>query len=375
MLLGSLLHCGLPQDFLLNELAKLQLPGLDLTIRTKSVNAISALHIKVDSSRRQELRTLPDISAILEKSNLSTQITEKALAVFRALAVAEAKIHNVDVDSVHFHEVGAIDTIVDIVGIIIGLDFFGVKRLFCSPLPMSRGFVQCAHGMLPLPAPAVCELLKNIPTYGTEQQQEMVTPTGAAIISVLADAFGQFPPMTISTVGYGAGTHELTGNHPNLLRLFIGETQEVAESQQVEVIETNMDDWSPEGFPYLSELLFAAGALDVSINSIHMKTGRPGFCLQVIATPVTAQELKEIILTETSAIGLRYRHENRLTLPRRMVEVPTPWGNVTAKHIDTPAGPVVRPEYEECRKISIAHKISLQSVYDAIRHNQPTTDE
>ncbi|MGB3226079.1 MAG: LarC family nickel insertion protein, partial [Desulforhopalus sp.] len=259
MLLGAFLHAGLDRQLLLEELAKLNLDGLECLIEEKSDNAISGIKVTISSERRQELRTLPAILQILKKSGLDLTIVDRASDVFRALARAEAKIHAIPVDRVHFHEVGALDTIVDVVGTIIGLHHLGISRLYCSFLPLSHGFVKCAHGLLPLPAPAVCELLQGIPTYGVDLQQELITPTGAALIATLVDDFGPLPPMAIMATGYGAGTHTLTNGQPNLLRIIIGRDISLTEEQSVEVIETNLDDWSPEGFPYLCELLFDNG--------------------------------------------------------------------------------------------------------------------
>jgi pyridinium-3,5-bisthiocarboxylic acid mononucleotide nickel chelatase len=372
MLLGALLHAGLDRQLLSCELDKLHLDDLQFSVEEKCVNAISGIKVTISSNRRQELRTLPAILHLLQTSALEPAIKDRAGDVFQALARAEAKVHNVPIDTVHFHEVGALDTIVDIVGTIIGLHHLGISRLFCSFLPTGHGFVQCAHGLLPLPAPAVCELLQGIPTYGVDLQQELITPTGAALIARLVDGFGPLPPMAPTATGYGAGSHVLTNGQPNLLRIIIGRGIDPSEQQLVEVMETNLDDWSPEGFPYLSELLFDQGALDVTIAPIHMKKGRPGFALQVISPPACAEQLKDTILSETTAIGLRFRKESRRTLPREQVAVPTRWGEVPAKKVQTPAGMIIYPEYEECRKIAVRHKIPLQQVYNEIRSDRAT---
>lgn len=367
MLLGALLHAGLDRRLLNVELGKLQLEGLKLQIEEKNVNAINTIKVTVSSDRRQELRTLPAILDILEKSGLAPAITSQAAKVFQALARAEAKVHAIPVDQVHFHEVGALDTIVDVVGTLIGLQQLGISRLFCSFLPTSHGFVKCAHGLLPLPAPAVCELLVGIPTYGVELQQELITPTGAALIATLVEEYGPLPPMAITTTGYGAGSHILANGQPNLLRIIIGRAIEAAEQQVVEVIETNLDDCSPEVFPYLYELLFDQGALDVTLAPIQMKKGRPGFALQVISPPACAHAIKDLILSETTAIGLRFRNEARRTLPREKVLVNTPWGDIAAKKVKTPTGTVIYPEYEACRKIASRYEVPLQQVYDTVR--------
>ncbi len=370
MLLGALLHCGADQQLLRNELDKLALGDFDFQVEQKTVQSISGCKVTICSKRRQELRTLPALMKILDRSGLDDGITTRSAAVFTTLAEAEAKVHGIAVDKVHFHEVGALDTIVDVVGTVTALHQMGIQRLISSPLPMGRGFVNCAHGRLPLPAPAVCELIQGIPVYGVEIQQELVTPTGAALVRTLADEFGPMVPMTVSATGYGAGTHTLPNDQPNLLRLITGYSQQVDESQIVEVIETNLDDWSPEIFPFLCDRLFTKGALDVSLTSILMKKGRPGFTLQVICSPVHALDMKNIILTETSAIGLRFRKESRQTLAREEVILSTPWGEIKAKKVQTPSGPVIYPEYEECKKIAALHHIPLQEIYNEVRCRQ-----
>lgn len=366
MLLGALLHAGLSEELLREELAKLHLAEANLTIERTSRQSIGCVKVTISDKRRQELRTLPDIQEILERSALTEIIVSRSLAVFQALAEAEARVHAIPADRVHFHEIGALDTIFDVVGTVIGLHHLGISRLIASPLPLGGGFVQCAHGLLPLPAPATCELLAGVPTYGVPLQQELVTPTGAALLKVLADGFGPIPPMTITTTGYGAGTHALPDNQPNLLRLLVGRSVQVAEAQLVIVLETRLDDWSPESFPHLCELLLTRGALDVSLSGCQGKKGRPGFHLQVICHPADSLNLQDSILAETTAIGLRFRQEQRRTLPRQTVQVDTPWGMLDAKKVVTPRGEVIYPEYEECRKIALAHSLSLDEIYRAI---------
>lgn len=366
MFLSALIHAGLSQETLQTELEKLALAPFDLDISATTRQGLSAVQLKVTSKANQQLRTLPDLLAILHKSSLTDDITRPAASVFQTLAEAEAKVHGIDINRVHFHEIGALDTIIDVVGVVIGLHHLGITRLIASPLPLGRGFVDCAHGRLPLPAPAVCELLHGIPVYGIQHTQELVTPTGAALLKVLADQFGSMPPMTITATGYGAGSHTLTDDQPNLLRLMVGTSREADESQRILIIETNLDDWSPEGFPYLCELLLARGALDVNITAIQMKKGRPGFRLQVISSPTHGQTIKETILSETTAIGLHFREEERLTLERELIKVSTPWGEIGAKRVITSTGPVIYPEYEECRKVAAQQQIPLQQVYRAV---------
>ncbi len=366
MLLGALLHAGLEKKLLSAALNKLDIGPVSLTIETKTLGSIEGVFVAVDGDPSSELRHLSSILTLLDTSRLPEGVKERSAAVFRALAVAEARVHGTSIEEVHFHEVGAIDTMVDVVGTIVGLDLLGIRRLTASPVPIGRGFVRCAHGNLPLPAPAVCELLQGIPVYGVDIEQELVTPTGAALLKVLADHFGPLEPMVIEKTGYGAGNLTLPDHRPDLLRLIIGRTQTVDEAQDVEIIETNLDDWNPEGFPHICDLLLSQGALDVSLAPQQTKKGRPGFGLQVICAPAHAYLLKATILSETSAIGLRFRKEQRLTLRREPVFVETEWGKVLAKKIYTPTDIRITPEYEACREIALRYKVPLQQVYNQV---------
>ena len=248
-----------------------------------------------------------------------------------------------------------------------GCTHLGIDRLVCSPLPLTRGWVHCAHGDIPLPAPAVCRLLDGVPVHGLDLELELVTPTGAALVRELAIGFGPLPPMRLTRTGYGAGTLERGDGRPNLVRLMLGLALEVAEAQQVEVIETHLDDWTPECWPHVSEKLMEAGALDVCLVPIQMKKGRPGFLLRVIGEPATRPSLTSLIFRETSAIGLRLRREDRITLPRTTVTVSTPWGELPAKAVTTAEGTVITPEYEVCRRVAREHQLPLQEVYAAFR--------
>ncbi len=372
MFLGALLDAGLPEAELRSQLALLGLDGYTLTVGKKTCGAIAATTLSVESSESHPHRTLTDIRQIITTSSLAEPVKKTALSIFSVLAEAEAKVHGKPVETVHFHEVGGIDAIVDIVGAAIGLDALHITRLHCAPLPMPSGWVRCAHGLLPLPAPAVCELLQGAPTYGVELSQELVTPTGAAIVKALAADFGPMPAMTMTGVGYGAGSQELSNGQPNLLRLILGTARIAVEAQEVEVIETHLDDWSPETFPYLSERLFALGALDVALIPIQMKKGRPGFLLRVICDRTASLAAKECILSETTAIGLRFRTEQRWTLPRETGTVPTRWGAVRVKKVTTPAGEVLTPEYEDCKRVAIAHNVPIKAVYAEVARAERT---
>ncbi len=366
MFLGALLHAGVEEDYLKDELKKLDIGPFELRVARKKISSIEAVKVDVVAGPCHDVRHLPNILAILDKSQLPAKIKRQAIKVFQELAVAEASVHGIAVEKVHFHEIGAVDTIIDVVGSLLGLHALGIENLLVSPLPAGRGFIKCAHGTLPLPGPAVCEILKGVPVYGVNIDKELVTPTGAALIKVLATDFGPIPPMSISATGYGAGSHTLPEDHPNLFRLIVGQAASVPESQEVEIIETNLDDWNPEMYPHVCELLLAKGALDINLTPIQMKKGRPGFKLQVICTPAKSLSLKQILLSETTAIGLRFRREQRFTLVREAIEVDSPWGTMVAKKVETPGGSVIYPEYEECCRIAKLHGVPLQAVYREI---------
>ncbi len=368
MLLGGLLAVGLPEAFLRSELDKLRLPGWRLEIQPVVKAGLRAMMVRVRTDEAKCCRHLSDIRTLLEESDLDGAVILQALSVFQRLAEAEARVHGVITEEVHFHEVGAVDALIDIVGVILGFAHLGISEVLCSPLPMPRGWVRCQHGELPLPAPAVCELLKDVPVHGENLTQELVTPTGAALAVELSHNFGPLPAMRIEQTGYGAGTRERRDRRPNLLRLLIGRRQTVDEAQQVEVIETQLDDWNPEAWPHVAAKFMAAGALDLSLTPIQMKKGRPGFLLQLVADPAHAAALKEMVLRETSAIGLRFRKEQRLTLPRSTVELITPWGAVRGKKVELPdGGSRIKPEYEDCVRLAKEQDVPLQQVWAAAK--------
>lgn len=367
MLLAAMLDAGLPREHLQEQLAGLKLGGYQLDYRRVDRNGLAAGALRVLVSEAQTpRRTWRDIRALLEGADLKACCRETALQIFTLLAAAEAKIHGQKPEEVHFHEVGGVDSIIDIVGAAIGWDYFGIKKLVCSPLPMGRGWVMCAHGPLPLPAPATLELLRDTPTYGVELEMELVTPTGAALVKGLASDFGPPPPLTIERLGYGAGSGQRPDGRPNLLRLLLGRETAVAESQEIEVIETQLDDWAAEGFPHLCQRLFELRALDVSLTPLLMKKGRPGYLLRVLADPACGHDLKECLLTETTAIGLRFHRQQRCTLPRQKGRVETPWGPIAVKKVHAPDGPRLYPEYESCQAAAQRHRVPLLTIHTRV---------
>jgi uncharacterized protein (TIGR00299 family) protein len=315
---------------------------------------------------RGQGRGLQEIREIIRKAEISDGAKNTAIAIFETLGAAEAKIHNSAIEKVHFHEVGAVDAMVDIVCAAVGAEALGVDEIVCSPLNVGGGTVKCAHGLLPVPAPATVELLKGAPVYSSGIQLELVTPTGAAIVKNLARRFASFPAMTIEKSGYGAGTRDISG-HANVLRLTIGESQtEFAaniSSETISVLEANLDDLNPQVFGYVVDRLLAEGALDTFALPVQMKKNRPGMLLTVLAKRDDASRLARIIFTETTTLGVRQREEQRQVLARKWITVVTRWGDVRLK-VASMNGTVTNyaPEYEDCRKLAAEHNVPLKSV-------------
>ena len=311
-------------------------------------------------------RGLKEIRQIIQAASISQQAKDRAIRIFEALGAAEAKVHNTDIEKIHFHEVGAIDAIVDIVCASVGAEALGVDEWVCSPLNVGGGTVVCAHGAFPIPAPATLELLKNAPVYSGEIQKELVTPTGAAIVSVLASRFSQFPAMKTEKIGYGAGTRNFK-NSPNVLRLTVGETATQHESpfpvEEITVLEANVDDMTPQVFGYVLEQALQNGALDAFGTPVQMKKSRPGMLLTVLCRTEDSQRLTKFILAETTTLGVRMRQESRAALTRRHVSVSTKWGDVRIKLANL-NGSISNyaPEYEDCRQIATEKKVPLKTV-------------
>jgi uncharacterized protein (TIGR00299 family) protein len=311
-------------------------------------------------------RGLKEIRQIIEAAGISRSVKDRAIRIFEALGAAEAKVHNTDIEKIHFHEVGAIDAIVDIVCASVGAEALGVDEWVCSPLNVGGGTVVCAHGAFPIPAPATLELLKNAPVYSGVIQKELVTPTGAAIVSVLASRFSQFPSMKTEKIGYGAGSRNFK-NSPNVLRLTVGETSQQHESpfpvEEITVLEANVDDMTPQVFGYVMEQALQNGALDAFGTPVQMKKSRPGMLLTVLCRNEDSQRLTKLILSETTTLGVRMRRESRAALNRRHVSVTTKWGDIRMKLANL-NGSISNyaPEYEDCRQIAKDQKVPLKTV-------------
>lgn len=367
MLIGSLLDAGLDFDALKSELQKLSLPGCNLELKKVSRQHLSCSKFDVLDEDAETYRHLPDLNRVVEVSGLDDDIKDGAKAIFLKIAKAESKIHDIPLEKVHFHEIAAVDTIIDVCGALVGLKLLGIERVYCSTLNVGSGTVSFSHGTYPVPAPATAEILKDVPVYTTDSKGELVTPTGAAIISTVTSRFGNMPEMRVHAVGYGAGTRDT--ETPNALRVYLGEScePETGSAEVVMVIETNIDDMNPQLYEHVCERLMEAGALDTYLTQVVMKKGRPGVKLTILSRFGEEAKLADVVLRETTSIGVRIRQEKRHTLERKMISVDTDLGSVRVK-VSSRDGEVLNrmPEYEDCRKIASSRNIPLQDVYHAV---------
>ncbi len=398
MFIGALLDCGLDFDFLKRELARLGVApsgvgSYDLSLTRVDRCGISAskfdVHLPHEEPRIEEThrhhhdhpheplpqsairnpqsghRALSEIKRMIEASSLSASIKERAQTIFQRIGEAESKIHDIPIDSVHFHEVGAMDSIVDIVGACIGLEALQIERIISSPLHVGFGTFQCAHGIYPVPGPATTELLKGVPIYSKEIEGELVTPTGAAIIATLAESYSQMPMMRIEHIGYGAGSRTYP-KFPNVLRAVIGEMEEDADHtpDQITVIEANIDDSNAQVFGHLMEQALAAGGLDIFYTPVQMKKNRPGVLVTLLCKPEDRHRMCDLIFRETTTLGVRYRNEQREILRREFVTVETEYGAIRIKVSRTRDGRVMNysPEFEDCRVAAEQHQIGLRDL-------------
>ncbi|GAB4332184.1 MAG: nickel pincer cofactor biosynthesis protein LarC [Candidatus Abyssubacteria bacterium] len=368
MIVGSLLDAGLGLEELRDALALLPLGGYAIRVEKTMRRNLSATNffVEVEEAHHGE-RGLHDILALLDASKLPDRICDKARRIFSLLAETEAVIHSTTPDKIHFHEVGAIDSIVDVVGTLIGLDKLGIQRVHCSPVNVGSGFVECRHGVLPVPAPATMKLLEGVPVYSRGPQAELITPTGAVLLKSLAESFGPLPPQTVRGHGYGAGKRDFP-EWPNLLRVVIGEPSDAYATDDVVVMHTVVDDMNPENFEYLIELLLERGALDVYLTPTQSKKTRPGTLLTLLCVPAQTSELASVLFSESTTFGVRYHRETRLKLERSIVEVCTEWGSIRVKVGAIAGQPLtVSPEFEDCKKSAREHGVPLRVVYDAAR--------
>ncbi|MCX5749115.1 MAG: nickel pincer cofactor biosynthesis protein LarC [Candidatus Saganbacteria bacterium] len=362
MILGALIDAGLNLNELEKQLKSLRLTGYRLQLKKTKKNGISAAYFDVNGGKDQPHRNLDDIKRIINGSKLSKEVKKRSVGIFTRLAKAEAKVHGTNTDNIHFHEVGAIDAIIDIVGCAVALEMMGIREVYSSPLPLSRGFVKTSHGKLPVPAPATIELLKGIPVYDTGIKGELVTPTGAAVITSIASSFGLLPAMDIGAVGYGAGKYDY--GHPNVLRVMIGEKARQPGKETVFLIETNIDDMNPQFYDHVIERLLKAKALDVWLENIQMKKNRPGIKLSVLLNKKDLDPISRIILSETTTLGFRIREVARMTVERKFKTIKTKYGNIRVKVSSFKDFPKkTSPEYEDCKKAAKKFNVPLKEVF------------
>jgi len=357
MTVGALLDAGADQAALVRALDSLG-TGASFRVEKTTRRGIAASKFHVDCAESKGHRHLPHILDLIAKSSASDRAKQNAAAVFQRLGEAEAKVHNIALDKVHFHEVGAVDSICDIVGACVGFDLLGIDAIHCSAVNVGSGTVKTEHGVLPVPAPATAELLAGKPVYARGPALELTTPTGAAIATALAAEFGPLPAMRISATGYGAGDRDFA-EHANVLRVLVGEASGAEESITVTVLEANIDDSSPQVLGYAMERLFDAGALDVTLEYVLMKKNRPGTLLRVIARPEQRESLAQVIFAETSTLGLRLYTAERRVKARRLIEVDTPHGKIRMKVADDGS---FAPEYEDCRNLARETGVPLKQI-------------
>ena len=365
MVLGALVDAGCPLAQIESELRKIILPGWEISAEKVKRGALVATHVKVAAAETHHHRGYSMIADKIGAAGLAPRAADRATRIFKRLGDAEAKVHGVPLEAVHFHEVGAVDSIVDIVGAAIGFEIMGIDRFACSALNVGGGTVKTAHGILPVPAPATADLLAGKPTYASEIARELVTPTGAAIVSTLCDEFGKQPRMNVSQIGYGAGTAEIK-EQPNVLRILIGESaeKEIAQwDEQITVIEANIDDMNPQIYGYFAEKALATGALDVFAAPVQMKKNRPGMLVTLLCVPSDVDKLSDLLFAETTTIGLRSYEAHRRVLAREAVTVKTPHGDVRIK-VARLNGHVLNaaPEFDDCRRVAEEHRVPLKQI-------------
>ena len=364
MVLGALVDSGLSIQSLEEDLSKLGLSEYELSSRKVKKHGIEATKVDVITSEGIVHRTLQDIQAILEHSDLSDSAKKKSSEIFLRLAHAEAEVHGTTIDKVHFHEVGAVDAIVDIVGAVVGLERLGIDQIYSSPLRFGTGVTRGSHGAMPIPVPAVVALTSGVSTERTDIPFELVTPTGAAILTTLADGIGSRISIRTRSIGYGAGNRDMD-QIPNLLRVQVGESIGEIQQDAPRLIETNIDDMTPEIYGYLIDRLLSEGAKDAFLTPIIMKKGRPGIQISVLADPDKVTPLSDILFRETTTLGVRITSVNRRMLPRREGTISTAYGPVKVKIAEWQGGTRVTPEYEDCARIAREREIPILDVYRA----------
>ena len=366
MLIGALLDAGLDFQLLEQEIARLGLPNVQIRSSKIVKQNIASTKFDVIYEDQHHHRHLRHLNEMVENTGIDPEIQAKAKQVFLKIAEAEAKIHHMPVEKVHFHEVGAVDTIVDVVGALVGFRLLGIERVYCSRLNVGSGFVTFSHGKFPVPAPATAEILRSVPTYSTDSQGELVTPTGAAMITVLTDRFGDMPAMKTTAIGYGAGSKDF--EHPNVLRVYIGELDDAAEAgDEVMVLETNIDDMNPQWYDDVMDQLYSAGALEVFITPVQMKKNRPGQKLTVLCHEGLTESMMHVLFRGTTSIGVRMRRERRRVLERKEIVLQTAFGPLRAKASYYNNEQVnVKVEYDELKRVARETGLTIKQISSQI---------
>ncbi len=364
MILGSLVDAGLGPKRLRELLKKLQIPTIHLKVNKVLKAGISGTQVIVEGrNEKRSHRNLREILKMVQRSTVEREIKEKSKEIFERIASVEAKIHQISMEEVHFHELGGLDSIVDIVGSVWGLRELGIERIYVSKVNVGGGFVKCAHGILPVPAPATLSLMEGKPIYSSGVERELLTPTGAAILTSLASTFGSMPLINVERIGYGAGRDNLP--HPNVLRLIIGTSEVLSGTEKVAVAETNIDDMNPQFYDYLIEKLLGMGVLDVFVTPILMKKNRPGHLLTLICPPERLRPATTFLLRETTTLGLRWHEEERAKTDREILTQETKYGKVRFKLARWEEEVVnVSPEYEDCKRLALENRVPLKEVFE-----------
>jgi uncharacterized protein (TIGR00299 family) protein len=369
MFVAALLELGLSLEVLSSELGKIPTLQFDLKVAKKTVHSMAATQFQVRCAHDEAPRSWKQIRELIEASELASEVKQTGVKIFLRLAEVEGKIHGVSTEKVHFHEVGATDSIVDIIASAVGFHELKIGALHFSKVPLGRGLTRSGHGPLPIPGPATLELLKGIPVQWTQLEGETVTPTGAAIISELGSSFGEQPSMTVEKIGYGTGEKEWP-DRPNLFRLVLGAGMQGWQQEEMLVIETNIDDMNPQYYDHVMERLFSAGARDVFFSAIQMKKNRPAMLVRVIAEPRDRDKLAKILFEETTTIGLRYYSVGRLILKRTETTIKTRFGDLKVKILQEPSGEKrVSPEYDELKRLANDKNVPLNVLRDEIVKN------
>ncbi|HEU4509922.1 MAG TPA: nickel pincer cofactor biosynthesis protein LarC [Pyrinomonadaceae bacterium] len=367
MILGAMVGAGVDANYLRQQLALLRVDGFSIDFETVNRSGLSATYARVETAHEHKHRHLSDIRQIIEASDLTDYVKQLSLRVFTRLAEAEARVHNEPIDHVHFHEVGALDAIVDVVGAAICFDYLDIERFVCSPLHVGSGMVQMAHGRFPIPPPAVAELLKGVPFYSTDIKGELLTPTGAAIITTVCNEYGPIPQMTSEGMGYGAGTREYQ-DFPNVLRVLLGETAADVADEKLWMLETNLDDASPQIVGHVMDRVLEIGALDCFFTPVQMKKNRPGVLLSVLCRPDQKEAVMKLLFMETTTLGVRSYEVARRALERSVVQVETQYGMIDVKVARLDGRRVNEmPEFEQCRAAAAKAGVPVKVVEDAAR--------